>query len=104
MSELTEDAKNSLSRMQEFNVESLPREVELGRDLNFQDAVPHAAKLIQLYKRLSREAVDDLPDSSANQLKSQADADFNKLQEILQFEATVDNPSAGRKVRLSQSS
>ena len=88
MSELTENAKSSLSRMQDFDVESLPREAELGAHLNFREVVSHAAKLIQLYKRLSREAVDDLPDGVADQLRSQADADFSKLQEILQFEAT----------------
>ena len=97
MSELTENAKSSLSRMQDFDVESLPREAELGAHLNFREVVSHAAKLIQLYKRLSREAVDDLPDGVAEQLRSQADADFSKLQEILQFEATGGSPSEVRQ-------
>ena len=102
MSELTENAKSSLSRMQDFDVKSLPREEELGTGLNFREVLPHAVKLIELYKRLSREAVDDLPDSFANQIKSQADADFNKLQDILQFETTVENPSVVREQLIQQ--
>ena len=103
MSELTENAKSSLSRMQDFDVESLPREGELGTSLNFREVIPHAVKLIELYKRLSREAMDDIPDSFANQIKSQADADFNKLQEILQFDTTmVENPNAIRQQLIQQ--
>ena len=102
MSESTEDAKSSLSRMQDFDVKSLPRKEELGSSLNFQDVVPNAIRLIDLYKRLSREAVDDLPDGLANQIKSQADADFNKFQEILNFETDVDNPNAVRQQLIQQ--
>ena len=97
MSESTENAKKSLSRMQDFDVKSLPREAELGTGLNFQDVVPHAVKLIGLYKGLSQEVVDDLPDGLADQLRARADADVNKLQEILQFETNVENPSAVRE-------
>ena len=102
MSEATEDAKKSLARIQDFDVESLIREEELGTSLNFRQAVPHAIKLIGFYKRLSREVVDDLPDSLANQIKSQADADFNRFQEILAFETTVGNPSEIRDQLIQQ--
>ena len=89
MSETMEDAKKSLSRIQDFDVESLIREEELGTSLNFRNVVPHAVKLIELYKRLSREAVDDLPDGFAEQIRSQADADYNRFQEILEFKTSA---------------
>ena len=53
-------------------------------------------------KRLSREAVDDLPDGLANQIRSQADADFNRFQEILDFEATMGNPNEVRQQLIQQ--
>lgn len=102
MSESTENAKKSLSRIQDFDVENLPREQELGTSLDFRNVVPHAVKLIELYKRLSREAVDDLPDGLANQIRSQADADFNRFQEILDFEATMGNPNEVRQQLIQQ--
>ena len=102
MSEATEDAKKSLSRIQDFDVESLIREEELGTSLNFRNVVPHAVRLIELYKGLSREAVDDLPDSFAEQIRSQADADFNRFQEILEFETTVGNPNEVRDQLIQQ--
>ena len=102
MSEATEDAKKSLSRIQDFDVESLIREEELGRSLNFLNVVPHAVRLIELYKRLSREVVDDLPDSLAEQIRSQADADFNRFQEILDFETTLENPNEVRDQLIQQ--
>ncbi len=102
MSETTEDAKKSLSRIQDIDVESLIREEELGTSLNFRNVVPHAVKLIELYKRLSREAVDDLPDGFAEQIRSQADADYNRFQEILEFKTSVGNPDDVRRQLIQQ--
>ena len=53
MSESTETAGSSLLRMQDFDIKKLPRTEELGLGLNFQAVVPHAERLIGLYKCLS---------------------------------------------------
>ncbi|MCG2635159.1 MAG: hypothetical protein J4A00_09675, partial [Gammaproteobacteria bacterium] len=61
--ELYEEAKESLARIQEFNVEELPRTSDLGSRLNFSDIVDPAKQLIDLYKRLSLTALQDFPDN-----------------------------------------
>ena len=54
-----ESAKASLVRMQEFDVQTLPREAELGRSYSFSAAVESASRLVELFKRLSPEALSD---------------------------------------------
>ena len=55
-----EDIEKSLSRMQEFNPNDLVREADLGKK-SFTDVVEPAARLIDLYKRLSLSALQDFP-------------------------------------------
>lgn len=102
MSEVLDETEKSINRMQEFNIAQLPREQDLGSSLNFKEVVRHAEKLISLYKRLSPNVLNDLPDDLLNQVKSQADADFSKLQQILDFKTDQDNPSATRQQFIQQ--
>jgi hypothetical protein len=67
---LLEKATVSLLRVQEFDVESLPRINELGISVNFQNVIAPARRLISLYRRLSTTALEDFPDSVLNQVKS----------------------------------
>lgn len=94
---LLEKATVSLLRVQEFDVESLPRINELGISVNFQNVIAPARRLISLYRRLSTTALEDFPDSVLNQVKSQCDADFQKFDQIIQFDlSTQSNPSSVR--------
>lgn len=79
------DAKTSLERMQKFDPDTLPRADDLGA-LNFKDAVEPATKLIGLYAQLSVDVLDALSLARLNKVKSQADSDYNRLEEILKFE------------------
>ena len=45
-----EETKTSLERMQNFDVESLVREPDLGRNLNFRDVVFDAKRLVEAAK------------------------------------------------------
>ena len=83
-----ESAKGSLVRMQDFDVETLPRETELGKSFSFRAAVEPASRLVELFKRLSPEAINDFGMTQLNQLQQQADASFNLLNSVLQFDAT----------------
>ena len=56
-----DEAKASLERMQAFDVQSLPREQELGTQLNFKEAVGPARRLVELYTRLAPAALQDFP-------------------------------------------
>jgi hypothetical protein len=45
--------EESLTRIQQFDPGSLPREDELGRELSFQEVVPSTKRLLGLYKQIS---------------------------------------------------
>lgn len=83
--------EESLVRIQKFDPGSLPRDEELGRELCFQEVVPSAKRLLGLYKQISNSILDDLPQNQLNQLKSQADADYNRFDEILKFSSKQEN-------------
>ena len=87
-----EETRESLKRIQEFDSKIISRENELGKKFYFADAIKPANKLIQLYKQLSLTVLEDLPDSILDNINRQADADFNKFQQALNFDpANVQN-------------
>lgn len=88
---LLEEAKVSLLRVQSFEVQKLAREDDLGRQLSFVKAVPLAEKIVALYRRVPVEVLADLTDPLLQQVKGQADADFNRFQSILDFSASQTN-------------
>ena len=93
---ILEEATQSIKRIQEFDVTTLPRETELGRELNFKDAVEPATRLIQLYKQMSLTALSDIPDNHLTQLRDTANADFTRLKQILEFKTTQPDPHGVR--------
>lgn len=99
---ILEEAKSSLERIQSFDPASLGRIEDLGRQLNFMDAVGPAIRLITVYKRLPLSILDDLIDQQLQQIKNQADGDFNRFSEILKFSAEVSNASGIRASLLDQ--
>lgn len=82
--ESKEKALESLQRMQTFDTSSLKRE-ELGIEMNFEDAVEPANRIILLYKQISINVLEDFPVQQLNSLVNQANADYNRFQEIINF-------------------
>ena len=80
-----EEAKESLGRMQRFNAVSLSRESDLGARFSLAGAVEPAKKLIRLYNQLGVSALEDFPVDILEQIRRQADADFNRFQALLDF-------------------
>ncbi len=93
-------ARQSLERMQKFDSASLPRINELGTAINFSDAVTPADRLIDIYRQLPVEVLDQLPIATLQEIQRQADSDFNILKQILSFEAG--SPKQERDNRLQQ--
>jgi len=91
------EAKASLERMQKFDPATLAREDSLGAALNFKEAVPHARRLIDLYVQIPIESLVWFNHAQANQLKSNADADFNRLKQILSFDPSQNHGQIERK-------
>lgn len=91
-----EEAKASLSRMQDFDVETLPRADDLGSRLNFNETVEPARQLIDLYKRLSVTALQDFPDNVLNIVRDSANNHFNIFSQILDFDPSQKDPNSLR--------
>ena len=91
------EAEESLVRMQKVDVSTLPREKELGSEVNFLGAVEPAQRLVDLYKRLSATALDDLSQQGLQQVKDRANADYALLKQALDFKlASQSNPQGTR--------
>ncbi|SIT08964.1 hypothetical protein SAMN05421686_109129 [Thalassolituus maritimus] len=104
MSQL-EETQESLSRMQAFDPKSLAREEDLGRNFDFSAIVAPASKLIRLYNQLGLTTLDDFPGPILTQIKQQADADFNRFQQVLDFDPTTvqnQNPTQPRDQLIQQ--
>lgn len=96
------EATESLERMQKFDATTLARTPELGQKLHFAAAVPHAQKLVELYRRLSLSVLSDFPDGLLNQLKATANADYNRFKSILDFSSEQNNPGGVRDSLVEQ--
>ena len=100
--ELHKETHDALKRVQEFTVESLPREADLGRSLNFNEAVEPAEKLVELFKRLSLQALDDFPDQVLTQIRDSSNNVYRRLEQILSFDTNQSNPQTIRQSLISQ--
>ena len=90
------EARDSLLRMQEFKVESLPQTERLGMALHFVDAPGPAERIIKLYRLISVNILDELPKSSLDRIKQRANEDFSRLNSILSFEPNQGTPGGVR--------
>ena len=79
--------RQSLERMQQFDVSKLPRSGELGEMFNFEEALEPAERLCRLYRQLPVEAMQALPTSVWERIKKQADHDYAIFESILMFTA-----------------
>lgn len=100
--EIRNEAEESLRRIQEFDAQTLPREKELGSEVNFLEAVEPADRLISLYKRLSVSALDDLSSNALQQIKDRANADYAIFKQILDFTISQQNPTDARNSIIQQ--
>lgn len=79
--------REALERVQTFDPETLGRVDDLGRQMNFAEAVKPAESIIAVYKRIPMSALPDFTDSQLNAILAQANADYNVFKQILDFNA-----------------
>lgn len=77
----------ALERVQTFDAETLGRVDDLGRQMNFADAVKPAQAIIAVYKRIPMSALPDFTDGQLNAILAQANADYSIFKQILDFNA-----------------
>lgn len=97
-----QEAKESLERVQSFQTETLRRTEDLGAQLHFGDAIEPAQRLVDLFRRLSVEALQDFPDPVLNEIKNQANNVFNLFKQIVDFSPESGNPKQQRQQIVSQ--
>lgn len=100
--ELYDETKDALSRIQNFDVDELPRVEELGSRLNFSDVVVSAQQLIDLYKRLSITALQDFPDQILTPIRDNANNHYKLFSQILEFDPGQQDPSSARTNFINQ--
>lgn len=94
--EVFERTRDALDRVQQFDVKSLSREADLGKQMGFSEAVTPAEALVNLYKRIPLTALEDFSDTQLNAIAAQAQADFNVFSQILAFNAQAGDASSVR--------
>lgn len=98
---IIEAARESLKRVQEFDVESLPRVERLGEDYNFRSAVGPASRLIGLFRQFPEQFVVDLPANQLSTLKQYADSTFNYFHQIADFDPKASDAYSTRQNLIS---
>ena len=91
-----QEAKDALERLQKFDVSVLPRTEDLGTALSFEKAVEPARQLLDLYKQIPVDGIDYLNKAAAEKVLASANADYNRFNAILKFDANVGNPGNQR--------
>lgn len=99
--EARKETKTSLSRIQGFDTDGLHR-AELGKSYSFEAAIKPAKRLIDLFKRLSVEALDDFGTAQLNQIKTQADACYSILNSVLTFDETQPDAHGKKNTLIGQ--
>jgi len=99
---LLASTRESLERVQGFNVESLVREKELGAQLAFTDIVEPAIRLIGLLDRIPSSTLDDMPDEQLYTIQNRADAIHNIFTQVADFTAAQADPRGVRDSLIDQ--
>lgn len=86
-----DDTRALLEQLHEYDIKALPRREELGSELNFQEAVEPAKKVLELFRNIPIDQIENIPESSLSTLESQAKLTVDLLDAISSFSASVSN-------------
>lgn len=82
----------SIKKMQEFDVNTLPRTAELGTQMDFADAVAPARQLVSLYQKINLSALAMMPEPAVDTIRTSADSSYSCFESILNFTAEDGKP------------
>jgi hypothetical protein len=87
------ETKAHFTRVRDFDLDSLDRTNSLGPMFSFKNAREPAERLLNLYRRVALDALDDLPEQHLRKISEAARTDADKLDGILTFDpAARQNP------------
>ena len=91
------DTRDSLDRIQQFEVSKLERSNELGMALSFVDTLKSAQAVVDLYKRIPMAALSDFTEEQLNAIKGQANADYQMFDTMLKFDPAKEGSPAQKR-------
>lgn len=80
-----QEARSSLTRVQDFDPVGLIRKESLGQ-YSFEDAVAPSAKIVELFRQLPASTLDLLPPNELQVVRAQADSVYQLFQQFLEFD------------------
>jgi len=92
----------SLSALFSFTPEDLVRADDLGKELNFQEAVPYIERALALFEPFRNANLCSLPAAILNLVRGQVDTVVNTLWNIKKFSPTMGDPSGARRQLIIQ--
>ncbi|MDF1715778.1 MAG: hypothetical protein P1U75_03745 [Antarcticimicrobium sp.] len=100
--DVLQEAIESLSRVQEFNVESLEQKTRLGSENSFEEVLEPARALLGIFQQIPSSTLELFPDNELNQIKSISDAAYNLFSEILSFSLSEGDVENRRKALIDK--
>lgn len=97
-----EEAKASLTRIQDFDARSIGRREKLGDDLNFEDGIAPLERTLSLFREVSSDVLSDMSQQRRDVVKQWADALYNLVDEIRNFSVASGNPKQTRDNLIQQ--
>lgn len=86
------ETREALEQIQSFDASTLPRQGELGREVDFREALVPAQNLIDLFKRLSISALQDFPDQTLKAIADNANSCLKLFDQVLNFTVAQQSP------------
>lgn len=97
-----EDVISDLERVQKFDVQELVQISRLGSELQFDEAVEPAKRLVALFSKLPSESVREFPHSELSDIQALAKSAFNLFQQVLDFDVKAAEPDVRRDRLIKQ--
>lgn len=97
------EIKSVLMGLQAFDVRTLGRRDALGEKLNFDVIVPEAHDVVEFFKKLPVEVLDEIPDSLLEPILSVANLTRKLFDDVSAFDAAQPDPNGVRSGLLDRS-
>lgn len=101
---LAEETRIALERVQGYDPQKLVRQSELGSKFAFKAAVTPARRVISAFQLLPPSQLDFFPDQQLREIRDQANAFYNLLEQFQTFdiEAAQPNPTEAQRALLER--
>lgn len=99
--ELLEDATRALVALQNFDAKKLGRRGDLGT-MNFDAVIPAASKVIELFRKVPVDILDELPEAQLKSVLTAVNASRKLFDDVLAFDLKQPNPDENRTALFSQ--